>query len=83
VLGEIATVHKCVLSSNRSRDLSSLAGEALTHDEFQIWSLVAGGWSEAQIADLLFLTPLAVKYHLTNAITKLGVAYSHEAALLA
>jgi DNA-binding NarL/FixJ family response regulator len=44
---------------------------------------MTAGWSDAQIADLLFLNSLTVRFHLTNAVAKLGAAYRHEAAVLA
>jgi len=72
-----------VLGPDPSGDLSSLAGEALNPREYQVWSLVSGGWSDTQIADLLFLNPLTVRFHLASAIAKLGAAYCHEKALLA
>ena len=83
MLEEMTAVRDYVLGPDPTGNLSCLAGEALTPDEYQVWSLVSGGWSDAQIADLLFLNPVRVRFHLSNAIAKLGAAYSHEAALLA
>jgi DNA-binding NarL/FixJ family response regulator len=74
MLQEIGTIRKEVLSPDRGCGLSILAGRELTHREQQVWSLMAAGWSDAQIAELLALNPLTVRFHATNAIAKLGPA---------
>jgi len=83
MLQEITTVRDYALGSDRCTDLSILAGQELTPREYQVWSLMEAGWSHAQIADLLFLNPLTVRFHLTNAVAKLGAAARQEAAVSA
>lgn len=83
MLQEITAAHGYLLSPECSGGLSILAGQALTPREYQVWSLMTAGWSEAQIADLLFLNSSTVRFHLANVVAKLGTAYRHETALLA
>ena len=82
MLEEVVSVHGCAFGPDRFSDPSSFVGQALTRREYQVWSLMTAGWSDAQIAGLLCLNPLTVRFHLTNAIAKLGTAYRHEAAVL-
>jgi DNA-binding NarL/FixJ family response regulator len=72
MLQQIATIHEDVLVQDRRSGLSILAGQDLTRREQQVRSLVKAGWSDAQIADLLSLNPLTVRFHATNAMAKLG-----------
>ena len=83
MLQEMTAVGEHRLSSDWCSDQSILAGQALTPREYQAWSLMTAGWSDAQIADLLFLNPLTVRFHLTNAIAKLGAVPRREEAALA
>ena len=83
MLQAMTAVGEHTLSSDWCSDQSILAGQALTPREYQAWSLMTAGWSDAQIADLLFLNPLTVRFHLTNAIAKLGTASRREEAALA
>ena len=80
MLQEITTIRKEVLSMDCGSGLSILAGQALTHREQQVWSLMTAGWSDAQIAELLTLNPLTVRFHGANAIAKLGQTPCREAA---
>jgi len=82
MLQEIAAIRERPLGLDHSADLSLLAGQELTPREYQVWSLMGAGWSDAQIADLLFLNPLTVRFHLANAIAKLGTASRREAEAL-
>ncbi len=72
MLQQIATIHEDVRVQDRGSGLSVLTGQHLTRREQQVWSLMTAGWSDAQIADLLTLNPLTVRFHLTNAMAKLG-----------
>jgi NarL family two-component system response regulator LiaR len=83
MLQEIAAVRDYPLGTDCCPDLSLLAGQELTHREYQVWSLMEAGWSDAQIADLLFLNPLTVRFHLTNAVAKLDAAARREATVTA
>ncbi|MFF0340314.1 LuxR C-terminal-related transcriptional regulator [Kribbella sp. NPDC004875] len=75
------------------RDVERLAGRAvtggLTGRELDVLRLVAGGNSNAEIAERLVLSDKTVARHLTNIFAKLGVAsrtaavaYAHEHDLL-
>ena len=83
MLQEMTAVGEHTLSSDWCSDQSILAGQALTPREYQAWSLMTAGWSDAQIADLLFLNSLTVRFHLANAVAKLGAAVRQEAAIQA
>ena len=52
----------------------------LTSRELEILRLVAGGMSNARIAATLFVTEQTVKFHLSNAYRKLGLANRTEAS---
>jgi DNA-binding NarL/FixJ family response regulator len=52
----------------------------LTPRELEILSLVAGGRTNAQIGELLHVTPQTVKFHLANIFRKLQVANRTEAS---
>ena len=62
---------------------SVLADKDLTPREQEVWLLMAGGWSDAQIAERLALNCLTVRFHLSNVLAKLGAASRQEAAALA
>ncbi len=70
---------------NRSRDELRAAGfrprryarrgvDALTPSESRVARLAAGGRTNREIAEMLFVTPKAVEFHLANAYGKLGIA---------
>jgi DNA-binding CsgD family transcriptional regulator len=65
------------LGERRSRAVSGrpTAGwDSLTASELQIIRLVAGGATNKQVADRLYLSPHTVSTHLWHAFTKLGVS---------
>jgi DNA-binding NarL/FixJ family response regulator len=62
---------------------ASVALAELTKRERQILALVAEGYSNAQLAKMLWVTEQTVKFHLSNTYRKLGVANRTEAARLA
>ena len=72
MLQGMTTMREDVFVQDRCSGLSILAGQDLTRREQQVWSLMTAGWSDAQIADLLTLNPLTVRFHITNAMAKLG-----------
>jgi len=72
MLQGMTTMREDVFVQDRCSGLSILAGQDLTRREQQVWSLMTAGWSDAQIADLLTLNPLTVRFHITNATAKLG-----------
>lgn len=55
----------------------------LTEREVEILALLVEGLSNAQIAEKLFLSVAAVKYHVSNILSKLGAANRTEAAAIA
>lgn len=63
--------------------------EALTDRETEVLSKIAGGHSNAEIADLLFLSAGTVKSHVNRILTKLGlhsrvqaVVFAYESGLI-
>jgi DNA-binding NarL/FixJ family response regulator len=76
----VETVKAC-LSGERSPALNGdVASPALTQRELEIVSLAARGYTNAQIAQRLWVTRWTVKYHLANAYKKLGVTNRTQAA---
>lgn len=57
--------------------------EALTGRELQMLALLDEDRTNQQIADVLFISPLTVKRHLSNLMAKLGVRTRREAILVA
>ncbi|HKF85779.1 MAG TPA: response regulator transcription factor, partial [Candidatus Limnocylindrales bacterium] len=55
----------------------------LTPRELEILRLVAGGWSNQQIADRLFISRKTASVHVSNILGKLGVERREEAAAVA
>jgi len=55
------------------------AGSELTKREIEILALVAQGYSNTRVANLLWVTEQTVKFHLSNIYRKLGVANRTEA----
>jgi DNA-binding NarL/FixJ family response regulator len=68
----------CVPGEMRGR----LAQPVLTHREKQALELVAGGLSNREIANRLFLSESTVKSHLASSFRKLGVSSRTEVAQL-
>ena len=52
----------------------------LTKRELEILQLVAEGYSNSQLARMLWVTEQTVKFHLSNIYRKLGVANRTEAS---
>jgi DNA-binding CsgD family transcriptional regulator/tetratricopeptide (TPR) repeat protein len=57
--------------------------EPLTPREADVLRLVAGGWTNRQIADELFISPRTAAVHVTNIFGKLGANSRVEAAAIA
>ncbi|MFL5688571.1 MAG: LuxR C-terminal-related transcriptional regulator, partial [Chloroflexota bacterium] len=55
----------------------------LTDREAEVLQLVAGGWSNQQIADALFISRKTASVHVSNILGKLGAASRVEAAAIA
>jgi DNA-binding CsgD family transcriptional regulator len=64
--------------SNGSGNESNVSG--LTRRESEILGLVAEGYSNAQLARMLWVTEQTVKFHLSNIYRKLHVANRTEAS---
>jgi DNA-binding NarL/FixJ family response regulator len=83
---EIAeTIRACLTNGSGrtscSRELEDApAPPALTARELEIVHLVARGYTNAQIAERLWVTKWTVKFHLANAYRKLGVSNRTQAA---
>lgn len=58
----------------------SLPHEDLTEREREVLAYVARGMSNTQIAEVLVVSPFTIKAHVSNILTKLGVATRAEAA---
>lgn len=56
--------------------------EMLTEREWQVLHLLAEGWSNAEVATQLLISPTTVKSHVSNALSKLGVRNRIQAVLL-
>lgn len=76
----VETVQACLSGECHPVVADEVAGPALTHRELEIVSLAAHGYTNAQIAQRLWVTRWTVKYHLTNAYKKLGVTNRTQAA---
>lgn len=82
---EIAeTIRACLANGSKrrgcSRELEDAPTPALTSRELEIVHLVARGYTNAQIAERLWVTTWTVKFHLVNAYRKLGVSNRTQAA---
>jgi DNA-binding NarL/FixJ family response regulator len=82
-----ATIHDCLANGNAyKRNACSREPDeattvpALTARELEMVHLVARGYTNAQIAERLWVTKWTVKFHLVNAYRKLGVSNRTQAA---
>ncbi|MNR62436.1 Transcriptional regulatory protein LiaR [compost metagenome] len=57
--------------------------EDLTEREMDVLKLIAGGKSNQEVADSLFIGVKTVKFHVTNILAKLGVEDRTQAAIYA
>jgi DNA-binding NarL/FixJ family response regulator len=62
----------------RPRRAALTGPESLTNSEREVARLAAGGASNRDIAQELFVTPKTVEVHLTNAYRKLGIRSRRE-----
>jgi DNA-binding CsgD family transcriptional regulator len=80
VLYERARLELSASGGRPRREALLIGPEALTPSERRIAELAAGGHSNRQIAQSLFVTPKTVEYHLRNAYRKLGIQSRRELA---
>ncbi|HEY0069034.1 MAG TPA: response regulator transcription factor, partial [Chloroflexia bacterium] len=57
--------------------------EALSEREVEVLKLVARGYSNQRIADVLIISPKTAKTHVSNILSKLGLASRTQAAVYA
>ena len=67
----------------RSADAPALPGSDLTDREREILAYIAGGASNREIGEALFITEGTVKNHVSNILSKLGLRDRTQAALWA
>ena len=82
MLQELTIVGEDSYGTDGRTGLSILASRPLTAREQEVWSLMAAGRSDAEIAERLALNCLTVRYHLSNVLTKLGHACREESVVL-
>lgn len=76
----VEKVRACLSGEPSPAVNGEVASPALTQRELEIVSLAARGYTNAQIAQRLWVTRWTVKYHLANAYKKLGVSNRTQAA---
>jgi len=76
----VDTVRACLVGESRPAIGGEVATPSLTQRELEIVTLAARGYTNAQIAERLWITRWTVKYHLANAYKKLGVSNRTQAA---
>ncbi|HET7727081.1 MAG TPA: AAA family ATPase [Candidatus Limnocylindrales bacterium] len=64
-------------------DRTAAGGIGFTEREHEVLRLVAGGWSNQQIADALYISRKTASVHVSNILGKLGVTSRGEAAAIA
>ena len=82
-LGNLAEIVAIVQRANTSRSASAGLLKKLTDRELGILQLLAQGYSNADIAGRLFISPLTVHSHVRNILSKLGAHSKLEAVTFA
>jgi DNA-binding CsgD family transcriptional regulator len=86
-IGRLARVARVDLSAdqNAAADVETSTADrlGLTDREEEVLRLVAGGWSNQQIADALFISRKTASVHVSNILGKLGASGRVEAAAIA
>jgi DNA-binding NarL/FixJ family response regulator len=76
----VETVRACLRGERQPVTKGGVSAPTLTRRELEIVTLAARGYTNAQIAERLWITRWTVKYHLGNAFKKLGVTNRTQAA---
>ncbi len=63
--------------------LAQIPGSELTEREREVLTLVARGYTNKQIADLLFVSEKTARNHVSHILDKLGLSRRSEAAAFA
>jgi DNA-binding NarL/FixJ family response regulator len=83
VIAEALALATALSQSSTPNSNGSTRRLGLTPREVDVLGLVAGGSSNREIADALFISVPTVKRHLTNILGKLGVSSRTDAAAFA
>jgi DNA-binding NarL/FixJ family response regulator len=62
---------------------STVAAEGVTAREAEVWRSIAGGLSNAEIAQSLFISETTVKSHVTSLLAKIGARDRVQAVVAA
>jgi DNA-binding NarL/FixJ family response regulator len=84
-LGRQARLDLIVVDDDAAADPTAGAAAhlGLTDRETEILALIAGGWSNQEIADALFISRKTVSVHASHIFDKLGAGNRSEAAAIA
>ncbi len=83
LIGVLATQARIPLGQDGPGHSATADPYHFTAREAEVLSLVAGGWTNQQIADALFITRKTASVHVSNILGKLGVENRGEAAAMA
>ena len=86
IVQAVAMVHqnkRCVPPNIAKRLLETIAREELSQRELEVLKLVAGGLTNKQIAQQLFISAKTARNHVASCLVKLGVNDRTEAATTA
>jgi DNA-binding NarL/FixJ family response regulator len=76
-------IHQDGTDAAAGRSGASAAAVGLTEREVEVLRLIAGGWSNAEIADELFISRKTASVHASHIFDKLGAGNRAEAAAIA
>lgn len=75
--------HAAIATILADQPSAPASGSTLTWREREVLSYVAGGLTDREIADTLYISPRTVNTHMTHILTKLGVSTRRQAAVRA
>ena len=82
VLREVESFLNSLGAAHGAR-LASVGEDGLTERELEVLRLMTAGWTNKQIAGALFISPKTAGAHVSNILSKLGVARRGGAAAAA